>query len=284
MLRPLKASEFDKYIDFAYELALDLTKSGYPTYTDGIKTKADFVQRQKKAMARDNEEILLFEYQGEIEGWLKFLYLADDHYISLDVCCVRQGTAVALSEWLHVVENRFHGYQLYLGFPKENVEAIQWLHQNNFQCIDESFNDVLFFENYQLLPEQKQTIPVTQANFSDFRKLHALYETDMYWNSERLYHALDKWQIYLCYEQEEAVGAIYWIDEELTYEIFGIDFKEGIFCEEVFVVLLIKALNHCKQKKDPSSMIFFTDDQMHPIVLKMGFQTVSQYVCYMKEL
>ena len=31
MLRYLKESEFDLYIDFAYELALDPTRSGYPT-------------------------------------------------------------------------------------------------------------------------------------------------------------------------------------------------------------------------------------------------------------
>ena len=36
MLRAISESEFDRYIDFAYELALDLTRSGYPTYTDGM--------------------------------------------------------------------------------------------------------------------------------------------------------------------------------------------------------------------------------------------------------
>ena len=36
MLIPLKREEFDKYIDFAYALALDPARSGYPTYTDGI--------------------------------------------------------------------------------------------------------------------------------------------------------------------------------------------------------------------------------------------------------
>lgn len=41
----LKKAEFDdivKYGDFVYELTLDQTKSAYPTYADGIKTREDF--------------------------------------------------------------------------------------------------------------------------------------------------------------------------------------------------------------------------------------------------
>ncbi len=45
MLRLCEKDEFDQYIDLAYELALDLTRSGYPTYCDGIKTKKMFVER-----------------------------------------------------------------------------------------------------------------------------------------------------------------------------------------------------------------------------------------------
>ena len=42
MLLPLQEKDFDKYIDFAYELALDPARSGYPAYFDGVKTREDF--------------------------------------------------------------------------------------------------------------------------------------------------------------------------------------------------------------------------------------------------
>ncbi len=32
----------EKYLDFTYALALDLSRSGYPTYTDSVKPRADF--------------------------------------------------------------------------------------------------------------------------------------------------------------------------------------------------------------------------------------------------
>ena len=53
--------------------ASDLTKSGYPTYCDGVKTKEMFVKRSVKAFERENEQMLLFELEGEVQEWLKAL-------------------------------------------------------------------------------------------------------------------------------------------------------------------------------------------------------------------
>ena len=49
MLVPLQEKDFDQYIDFAYELALDPTRAGYPAYFDGIKTKEDFTGRANRS-------------------------------------------------------------------------------------------------------------------------------------------------------------------------------------------------------------------------------------------
>lgn len=75
MLKKLQERDFDRYVDFAYELALDMTKSGYPTYADGIKTKDDFITRARRAFSRDTEGILLFERDGTTAG---AIYLLDD--------------------------------------------------------------------------------------------------------------------------------------------------------------------------------------------------------------
>ena len=40
---PLQEKDLDKYIDFAYELALDPARTFYPVFFDGIKTKEDFI-------------------------------------------------------------------------------------------------------------------------------------------------------------------------------------------------------------------------------------------------
>ena len=42
MLRLLQEAEFDRCMDFAYELALDPARSGYHVYYDGMKTREAF--------------------------------------------------------------------------------------------------------------------------------------------------------------------------------------------------------------------------------------------------
>lgn len=48
MLRIPTANEFEEYSERAYVLALDPSRSSFPSYADGIKTKEDFLQSQNE--------------------------------------------------------------------------------------------------------------------------------------------------------------------------------------------------------------------------------------------
>lgn len=283
MLTDLQECDFDKYIDFVWELGQDLTKSGYPTYTDGIKTKKDFIERERKSFSRENEEILLFEQNGQVDGWIHYRFESKDRY--LDTCAfnVRTNTRLALEEFLTFIKKRFPGYELYLGFPRNNSDAVSYLMENGFTCLDESFHDVLFFDSYHLLPECSDVVAVTRDNFEDFRKLHRPVEDNMYWNCNRLFENLDNWHIYLCYQEGSAAGAIYYTDEKVMLEIFGVDFPNGVCNKEVLLALLTKALNEGK-KAGAKYLCFFTDQDSHPVSLELGFHFVGEYVCCLKKI
>ena len=146
MLRVCHEKEFYQYADLAYELAIDKTRSAYPSYSDGIKTKAMFLTRSKKAFTRDNEEILLFEDEGLIKGWIHYYWLADDKYISTVSFNIANHFARALDEFIKLLGDRFSGYELYLGFSKENRMAIAYMANNDFKCIDISNNNTAFLD------------------------------------------------------------------------------------------------------------------------------------------
>lgn len=99
MLKKLAEQDLDRYVEFAYALALDVTKSGYPTYADGIKTKQDFIARARRAFSDENEEILLFEREGRTEGWIHYYHLPEDRYLDTNAFCVREGMGEALAEF-----------------------------------------------------------------------------------------------------------------------------------------------------------------------------------------
>lgn len=103
MLTTCTKDDFLKYSDFAYELASDLTKSSYPTYCDGIKTKAMFVERSLKAFERDTEDMLLFEHGAKVQGVIHYSWIPEDNYLSINSFNINEATEVALTEFLEYV-------------------------------------------------------------------------------------------------------------------------------------------------------------------------------------
>ena len=76
MLVKATIEDITKYGEFVYNLALDQSKSCYPTYTDGIKTKEAFFEDARKSITKDNFEMLLFFYENRMEE------IAEDRRIS----------------------------------------------------------------------------------------------------------------------------------------------------------------------------------------------------------
>lgn len=280
MLRALRQNEFDCHVDFAYALAMDLTKSVYPTYADGIKTREDFVGRARKAFDRENEEILLFEDCGEILGWIHYFVWKEDDYVSFCAFNVKRNAEQAIDEFMEYVSEKCHGCTLYFGLPAQNSAVISHLEKLGFLKESEDYVDVLFFDGYGPVEEESGMIKVSKENYEEFRKLHQARDGDMYWNCQRIYEDLDRWHIYLRYRAGAAIGAIYYcFYENGMMEIFGVDYGDGYFDEDTFRTLLVKALNEGK-RDGVKSLTFFNSEQEHPVVSELDFTHISKYVLY----
>lgn len=281
MLKKLEEKDFDQYVEFAHSLALDQSKSAYPTYTDGIKTKEDFITRAKKAFARENEEILLFEVAGKVEGWIHYYALIEDKCLSFCAFNINEHAEIATKEFIQYASEKYSGFTLQFGLPTVNVAVRATLEKLDFNKVDECNVDVMHFEQYHVQKEMVDTVKVTQENYSEFAKLHARSDEDMYWNTERILESLDEWHIYLLYRSGEVAGAIYYMYYDIMMEIFGIDYAGDRFDETVFRHLLVKALNEGK-KDGVSNLIFFNGTEEHGIVVDAGFEHVGEYVLYEK--
>lgn len=283
MLRELEQEEFATYVDFAYSLASDLEKSVYPTYADGLKTKSDFVERARKAYQRENEEILLFEADGTVEGWIHYYALKEDNYLSFCSFNIANGVERAIDEFISYAELKYSGCTVYFGFAKQNERMRTRLEELAFEKQEECNVDVLCFDTFAYLPEECETIKVMRENYSEFAALHKMSEEDMYWNSERMLEKLEEWNIYLLYKAGKVNGAIYFCSYGTSMEIFGIDYAEQQYDERIFKALLIKALNEGK-RLGMTDLTYFNDDAEHAVIEEMGFRHVSKYVLYTKEL
>lgn len=283
MLRKLKEIEFDKYIDFAYSLALDQSKSSYPTYTDGIKTKEDFIQSAKDSFSREDEEILLFEEDGEVHGWIHYYVLKEDNYLQIQVFNVERGVECAIDEFVSYVTAKYAGCTMYFGLPKVNQEAVSHLQKRGFTKEEESIVGVMHFDTYQLKAEAAGIVPVTRENYAEFAGIHNQRDEGMYWNTERILENLDKWHCYLHYKNSALVGTIYYTCYDTMLEIFGVDYVEKNFDEETFRALLTKVLNDGK-KMNSGHLTFFHEEEEHAVVDELGFEDIGTYVLYSRLL
>ena len=288
MLVKASLEDIEKYGEFVYELAINQEKSCYPTYADGIKTKEDFFREAKKAIESDTGELLLYFHENKAEGWIQYFWIEKDHYLQVSGCNIDVGMQQALEELLILFKERFQGYEFYFGCADVNVEAIEFLKRNAFTCIEEDYNNSFFFEDYELRPESKNVREISRDNFEDFCKVHAPIEENTYWNCERVLAKIDSWKIYVYYEKEEPVGAIFFDKNGEYREIVGLEFLEGKYSKERFQSLLERSLNEGKRSKAKYlTFLCEEEEQMEEKLCAMkelGFVYVGKYVCYLKKL
>lgn len=288
MLTPLQPGEFDRYLAFAWALAQKPAHCSYPIYTDGIHTKEDFCACARRVRDDANAEILLFCSGGAVEGWLQLYWLREERYLSLDACCVRRGAAQALAELLALAGARFPGFLLTLSFPDANTEAAGFLAAQGFLCVERTCHNT--FDLRQNAPPPSRPLRrVTAETFADFRRLHAPYEAEMYWTSDRLLQRLGDWHILLLDAPPEAggrtqpAGAVYFTGAGRALEIFGLDFAHKRFDDGVCRALLAGALAEARRLGAPH-LLFLCEEACQPAARALGFSCAGRCLCWQKQL
>lgn len=280
MLKKCSPEEFEQYADFAYELAMTPEKCGYHVYYDGVKTKRDFLERGRKALSSEHEEALLFLQNDTVSGMIIYFWEPDELYLQTIVFAIDAGTAEALREFVAYLDFHFAGYQIILGFPGENRTANRYLGSHGFTCIENDYNTIGHIQNLQQEPVNPHIIRITGDNFDLFRTLHSQIQGELYWTADRILEHLDTWTILAFCEESAPAGAIYYRRARNTlYEIFGIDFPNGIQNDAVFGLLLQAAVSDIRNQGG-EHIFFMCDEPSLAVTTAAGFTTVGQYVCW----
>lgn len=280
MLRIPTANEFEEYSERAYVLALDPSRSSFPSYADGIKTKEDFLAIAKRGFESENEEIYIFEHGGEMRGWIHFYVLTEDKYIGIEAFETDGFEKEQFAEFVALLKEKYSGYEVNAGFPSQNERAVSAAIENGFEIIEESAVNILFFSDYEPQSESGRVEPLTKNNLAVFAKLHD--KVEMYWNTKRLteaYFGGDKWRIYLT-EKDGKAAAIYFVYAENIAEIFGLDFSDG-FDGTAAEELLTAALNEAKKNVSAKAMYWFTEDERETELAKrFGAEKFTDYKAF----
>ena len=145
MLRQLGKDEYMQYLDSAYELTLDMSRSCYPTYADGLKTREDFDAHAARPFQRDDYTMLLYEEDGEALGLIQFYVWDDDRYVQPDIFCIKRDYGRAVREFVEYLHMRFPGYERPFGVSRTNTGAVEALESLDFEREEVSLGGVLRF-------------------------------------------------------------------------------------------------------------------------------------------
>ena len=276
MLTPISERELDRYIDRMYELALIPACTSYPAWFDGYKTKADFIERTHKAFERENEDLLIFTQDGEFCGWVHYYELADDRYLDKVTLGAKRGMAQLLSEFLALAEERFPADTVYLGFPAENREALDFLPSRGFQVGETTWNMLLRdLPHAKLNPPAGTVVRISRENYGWFRDLHAKNGATMYWNADRIEKTLDDWLLIALLRDGKPAAAACCTRDDYA-EIFSLDFVGDYDADAAADLLRAAAID---AQKDGSDVLgYFCEDEEKPAVLAAGFDCVGKYV------
>lgn len=283
MLRALKENEYKNYLDWAYSLALDMSRSGYPTYADGLKTKNEFEEAAARVFEREHEEILLFEIDGKALGWLHYFALPEDRYLDTRAFCTEDQTEQAIDELLAYLAPKYPGFTMHFGFSNQNTRAVNHLIELGWPLEEESLVGVMKFEEYTSLPETAEPVVITAANFERFAAIHAQWDGEMYWDNAHLREDLERWRLYVYQRDGRDMACIYFVYVDGMLEIFGTDYVGGHFDQAAFRALLLRALNQGKAD-GMESFYYFYDAKEAPTVKELGIRSLGKYVMYAKEL
>ena len=281
MLTPVTPETLEAHIDWAYSLALDPARSGYPTYADGIKTREDFIRAARRAMEGENRELLLFRADGEVCGWIQWFWQPGERYAQTDGFLTGSHTDRALTEFLAHAAERCPGYALHLGFPFDNARAVEWLRQSGARVLERSVHLELFFDRYA---PREAPVHVSCMSGSDdeaaFCALHTA--TDMFWTAERILADRENWHVYLYGDGDAPTAALYAHGISNGWpEIFGM---AGDVTPTAYRALMTACLNDCKAAGCAHMTYFEEDESKLPILAELGFTIISRYVCYQKIL
>lgn len=267
------------YSELAYRLAMNPATSSYPTYTDDIKTKAEFLAAAERAVAEETAELMLFVKDGRVEGWLSYFWLPEDQYLQLDGCSIRCGTQQALEELLARLTAKFPAYTACFGFPGENRAAIETLAAHGYRCVEQSWNHSFFFDGYRSSGYAPCVERISRQNFDRFRAVYHA-DPDTYWTLERIFEVLDDWTIFVYNRADTPIAAIFLTGRDGYFEIFGTAVADGAVQPEVLRALLCASLTACKQS-GAKYLTYLCPEREKDVLRELDFHCVGQYICMM---
>lgn len=272
MIRTCDKNTFDAYADYFYQLAQNKKNAAFPLCCDGVKTKEDYLKTVYQSFEREDEDLLIYEKDGKVQGLFQIFFIKEDRYSGVQFAVVNGDFAEALKELLKIISEKYDGFTFNVYLPEENESGISFFKMKGYEAETKESVFVRSLKNYCSVKYKNDVVQIGADNFYIFEKVHKQFEDGMYWTSDRIYRCLKDWEIFA-----KDQGVVFFNRRSEDAEIFGLEItgKNTTVAED----LLRAALDSAKNL-GARSMYYFSEKAFDTAAVNAGFEKLADAYFY----
>ena len=283
MIKIKEISEVQEIADFAWELSQNDSWASYPR----VKTKIQLAENIKHAIDRNNERVIACYHDDVLRGICVYFWISDEKYAQTTQFLIQEEHFAQIAdELIEYVSGELSGYQLLIGVPATNHNAIQYFSQRNFECIEASFDTRLYDLQPRLSQECEGIEEITMADYEEYAIFHDKHAipNEMYYHSKNLKKDLARFRALFFREHGQIHASIFIKTGKDGAEVFGLfiddDYKDKGIESALINEMLLRLFNEFGSLKE---IVFFIEedcvDQLD-FALAAGFEINDKYRCY----
>lgn len=277
MIIDCKYENIEELVEISWEVLCDRKKSSFPRLKSYDEMYSEFL----KLYTDKDDKLLVCQEDGEILGTISLFVKKSDKYLQGRILAKKNFNLVA-TQFIEYIRDNYSGYEIDLGYPFENEEAIDFLERSNARLMDSCITMELKKEDFIKLSNYDDVITLDKSNYSEYSAFHDKHNPNMYWTSERIFRNIDIWSIYIIIEREKIVGSIFIKSKGNNPEVFGISVGEEYKNKGLELKLLSQSIDNMFIQGKKEILYFVEEDAIEEIeaTLKIGFKQVDTYRCY----
>jgi len=279
-------NDTDEVYDFVLKLSRDSSRASYPRFLEKDRVQVEI----DKAITLDHMQLIASYDDNRLLGVCTYYWIEKESYAQTTMFLIDGDYDIAANEIFNHIQSELTGYRLLMGFPKENVKALELLQKKDMICIESSLVTHWEYINTINVETSEAISSITKDNFDSYSKFHDSFalEANMFYNSKKLLEDIDRFETLVYKDKGKIVASIFASDGKDLSDIVGLFIKDIYKNKGIEVLLLQTLLSRLIHKHGTlSEVLYFVDDdnvEELTIALEAGFVTKESYQCFEKLL
>lgn len=179
----------DELVDYCWSIYQNPKTRFYP-----IMDNREDIRKVLNGAVRD--ETLLILRDGDDYAILPLIVDCEGKYLQAvgGIACERKYLEFA-EMFYKYIRQKYKGYQFFIGYPSSNRDAIDFLGQEGFQCVDKLIRYERILSDHDKFTSSTFTEDLKRDGEEAFSDYHNRLYPDAYWNGTLILANRDKWTI-----------------------------------------------------------------------------------------